>query len=131
MSKKGSKTSHSEDEAQSDLEFEAALKRLEESVRLLEQGNLPLEQSLRQYAESVQLISACQSQLEKAERKIEMLSGFDSAGNPVVTEFDHQGELSLDEKQSARSQRRSVKSSRRLNSNQGDQSETEEEQQLF
>ena len=43
-----------------------------------------------------------------AERKIELLSGFDAAGNPVAVPFDDESSAARDEKGEARSRRRSA-----------------------
>jgi exodeoxyribonuclease VII small subunit len=53
--------------------FEAALARLEELVKELEQGDLPLEQSLKLFEEGIKLSRICNSRLEEAERKVEIL----------------------------------------------------------
>jgi exodeoxyribonuclease VII small subunit len=53
--------------------FEAALARLEEIVQELEKGDLPLEQSLKLFEEGIKLSRICNSRLEEAERKVEIL----------------------------------------------------------
>jgi exodeoxyribonuclease VII small subunit len=68
--------------------FEQTLKRLEEIVHSLEDGNLGLNESLKQYEEGVGLLRVSYELLQNAERKIELLSGMDSEGNPVTTPFD-------------------------------------------
>lgn len=55
-------------------DFEAAIAELEEIVRKLEDGDLPLEESLRCYERGVQLSRFCHTQLESAERRIEILN---------------------------------------------------------
>ncbi len=52
--------------------FESAMKRIEEIVRLLEQGDAPLDQSLA-FEEGTGLIKKCSAALDKAEQKVEML----------------------------------------------------------
>ena len=47
-----------------DLSFEAALKRLEEIVRTLEQGEAPLDQSIELYQEGDKLKRHCEARLE-------------------------------------------------------------------
>ncbi len=91
------------------LSFEDSLKALEEKVRRLEQGNLPLESSLQHYGEAIKLISACQIQLDQAQRRVELLSGIDAQGNPITQPLDASSGDSLEEKQAARSRRRSSK----------------------
>lgn len=86
--------------------FEAGLVDLEAIVRRLEEGELPLAQSLADYADGVALLKHCFQLLESAERKIELLQGLDSDGEPQTGSFDDTA-LSLDEKSQARSQRRS------------------------
>lgn len=53
--------------------FEASLAQLERIVAQLESGDLPLERALELFEEGVGLARSCQSQLEDAERKVEML----------------------------------------------------------
>lgn len=53
--------------------FETSLKELEQIVEQLEGGNLPLERSLELFEQGVRLSRECQSRLDEAERKIEML----------------------------------------------------------
>jgi exodeoxyribonuclease VII small subunit len=88
--------------------FEEALKRLEELVRRLEQGNVPLEQSLAEYSEAVELLRVCQGKLDAAQCRIEVLSGFDANGEPVTRPLAVDAEMTLEEKRDARSSRRSA-----------------------
>ena len=53
--------------------FESSLSSLEQIVTQLESGDLPLERALELFEEGVGLARRCQSQLEDAERKVEML----------------------------------------------------------
>ena len=53
--------------------FESAMKRIEEIVRLLEQGDAPLDQSLALFEEGTGLIKKCSAALDQAEQKVEML----------------------------------------------------------
>ncbi len=55
------------------LSFETALHRLEEIVTQLERGEAPLEKALHQYEEGVRLARFCSEQLQRAERRVEML----------------------------------------------------------
>ena len=55
------------------LDFEAALKRLEEIVRKLETGDLPLDSALELFEEGIQLSRFCHGRLEQAERRVEIL----------------------------------------------------------
>jgi exodeoxyribonuclease VII small subunit len=92
--------------------FEEALKELETIVRRLEQGGGPLESALDDYSQAIGLLKTCHQRLEKAERRVEMLSGVDAQGNPVTEPIQDQ-ETSLEEKQQTRSQRRSASSDKR------------------
>ena len=56
-----------------EIQFEEALKRLEEIVGGLESGDTPLEKSLAKYEEGVKLVRLCQKKLEQAKKKIEIL----------------------------------------------------------
>jgi len=53
--------------------FESSLTSLEQIVAHLESGDLSLERALELFEEGVGLARRCQSQLEDAERKVEML----------------------------------------------------------
>ncbi len=68
--------------------FEDALKRLEEIVGQLEAGQLGLEQSLARYEEGVKLLRRCYELLQRAERRIELLTGVDASGRPITQPFD-------------------------------------------
>lgn len=89
--------------------FEQALVRLEAIVQQLEDGRTDLASSLAGYEEGVRLLRQCHNLLEKAERRIEILSGVDADGKPVTEPFDDESTLSLDEKAQTRSKRRSTK----------------------
>ena len=54
-------------------DFETSLKKLEEIVSDLENGDLPLEQSIKTFEEGVKLTKHCQNLLSKAELKIQKL----------------------------------------------------------
>lgn len=54
-------------------DFESAMKRLEEIVKILESGELPLASLLEMYEEGVKLQNFCQEKLDEAERKVEIL----------------------------------------------------------
>lgn len=54
-------------------DFETALKRLEEIVGKLEQGEIPLERALELFEEGVKISRYCGGKLEEAERKVEVL----------------------------------------------------------
>ena len=72
----------------SQLSFEDALKRLEQIVHCLEEGEVGLEESLERYEEGVKLLRQSYDLLQRAERRIELLSGLDAEGNPITQPFD-------------------------------------------
>ena len=86
--------------------FEQALAAIESIVRDLEEGQLGLEDALARYERGVNLLRQCHTQLQQAERRIELLAGVDAEGNPVSTPLDDTA-LGLDEKARQRSKRRS------------------------
>lgn len=56
-----------------DLPFEEAMKRLEEVVQQLEQGNVPLEEAIRLYQEGMELSRYCGQKLDAIESKVTQL----------------------------------------------------------
>jgi exodeoxyribonuclease VII small subunit len=55
------------------INFENALKRLEQIVQRLESGDLSLDESLRLFEEGVELSRLCTKKLSEAEAKVEKL----------------------------------------------------------
>ncbi|MDO9529911.1 MAG: exodeoxyribonuclease VII small subunit [Syntrophales bacterium] len=53
--------------------FEEALKKLEDTVREMESGDLTLEESLKSFEEGIRLSRFCAKKLDEAERRIEVL----------------------------------------------------------
>lgn len=69
--------------------FEEAMKRLEDILKQMEQGNAPLEASLKLFEEGTALVHQCSTMLDQAELKVvRLMKGPD--GNPVEMEFDHE-----------------------------------------
>lgn len=66
--------------------FETAMKRIEEIVRQLEQGDAPLDQSLALFEEGTGLIKKCSAALDKAEQKVNLL--VKTPEGPAVQPFD-------------------------------------------
>lgn len=60
--------------AEANLTFEEAMTRLEAVVRALEDGKTPLEESMKLYEEGVSLVRLCSDRLEKAERRVKVLT---------------------------------------------------------
>ncbi len=73
-----------------EVKFEAALERLEEIVKRLEDGDLPLEESLKLFEEGVKLSRLCDERLKAAERRIEILLK-DQEGKVSVLPFESRG----------------------------------------
>jgi len=68
--------------------FEDALKELDAIAHDLEDGTLGLDESLQRFEQGIGLLRHCYKVLDAAERKIALLTGFDSDGNPVTEPFD-------------------------------------------
>ena len=92
--------------------FEQSLARLEQIVAQLEDGRVDLADSLARYEEGVRLLRQCHTLLERAERRIEVLSGVDADGKPITEPFDDRSSLSLADEGAARSKRRTAKKPR-------------------
>lgn len=60
--------------------FEEAMKRLEEIVRLLENGQVSLDESIKLYEEGVALVNSANNLLTSAKQKLMTVSG-DVANN--------------------------------------------------
>ena len=67
------------------LDFETAMRDLEQLVESLEHGELPLEESLAAFERGVKLTRVCQSALKDAEQKVEIL--LKKAGEEKVEDF--------------------------------------------
>ena len=64
--------------------FEKSLYRLEEIVKILENGNLPLEESIKLFEEGIKLSKKCNEKLSKIEEKIKVIIG--KEGDKVILE---------------------------------------------
>ena len=106
--KKQNDRSNADASADASSSFEDAVQRLGDAVRQLEEGNLTLDESLDCYEDGIRFLSQCQKMLAQAERKIELLSGFDSDGNPIMEAFDDE-HISLEQKADERSRRRTAR----------------------
>ena len=53
--------------------FEAAMEKLQATVKRIESGELSLEDSLKHFEEGVRLTRLCQERLSAAERRVEIL----------------------------------------------------------
>lgn len=86
--------------------FEAALCQLEQIVHQLEDGEVGLAEALTHYEQGVKLLKECYGLLQRAERRIELLSGVDADGNPVTEPFDDEASLARQQKSQPRTRRR-------------------------
>ena len=76
--------------AEKKMTFEQAMARLEEIVKLLEQGEAPLEDALSLFEEGTKLLQKGAAQLDRAEQKVtKLLAGPDGA--PVEEPFQGEG----------------------------------------
>lgn len=73
-----------------EIKFEDALKRLEDIVEELEQGDISLDDSLAKYEEGIELSVACTRKLEAAKKKIEILVKTGD-GKIALKPFDESG----------------------------------------
>lgn len=67
------KTPKSGTEKPGKIDFEKAIKELEEIAIKLEEGELSLDESIRQFEKGMQLAKSCREKLDEVERKIEIL----------------------------------------------------------
>ena len=56
-----------------DMTFEEAMTRLEQIVRMLEDGKATLDESLTLYEEGIALVKLCSGRLDEAEQKIKIV----------------------------------------------------------
>ena len=68
--------------------FEAVYKRLEETVRRLEEGGLTLDESIALYEQGMDLARTCQTLLDRAELRITNLQDLFAATAPAGDEQD-------------------------------------------
>ena len=71
-------------------DFEKALAELETLVERLERGDLPLDEALKVFERGVALTRHCQTALQAAHQRVEILLKRD--GEPVVAPFEEPGE---------------------------------------
>jgi len=75
-------------------EFETALKKLEEIVKKLENGELSLDSALALFEEGIKLSRFCHAKLEEAERRVEILLKSDSGQmRAVPLETDNESQI--------------------------------------
>ena len=89
------------------VSFEDALISLEKIVGELEGGKIGLADALGRYEDGVKLLKSCYELLEKAERRIEQLSGVDADGQPKTEPFGGGETEPVERKSQNRARRRS------------------------
>jgi len=72
-------------------DFEPSLKRLEEIVKRLENGELSLDAALELFEEGIKLSRFCHTKLEQAERRVEILLK-NNSGQTQAVPFDSENE---------------------------------------
>jgi exodeoxyribonuclease VII small subunit len=70
------------------MSFEAAMRRLEETVEQLEGGEHGLDGALARYELGVRILKRCYGLLDAAERTVALLTGVDTDGQPLTSPFD-------------------------------------------
>lgn len=99
--------------------FEQAIESLESIVHELEDGQTGLAESLARYEQGVKLLKQCYELLQKAERRIELLTGVNAAGEPVTAPFEDSPSAGAAAGETAtsatRSRKRSAKATPNLN----------------
>ena len=74
------------------LAFEEALGRLDETVNVLEGGQLPLEEAIRLYEEGIRMAQRCQQILDTAELQVQQLhvatNGHDAGEAFTLEDFE-------------------------------------------
>ena len=66
--------------------FEENLEKLKESVKSLEDGELPLKETLEKFEEGLKLSKLCSGELESAQKKIEKI--IEKDGKPTSEPFE-------------------------------------------
>ena len=68
------------------MNFEAAMQRLEQIVRAMERGDVALEESLKLFQEGTELVRSCAKLLDDAQMQIQTVMTA-SDGSPVMEDF--------------------------------------------
>lgn len=80
------------------IKFEDAIKRLDDIVQAMENGEIGLEESVAKYEEAMEYIARCRTILTQAEQRIQEIQ-LDAQGRPSlspVTDADSQPEPDSD-----------------------------------
>jgi exodeoxyribonuclease VII small subunit len=81
------KKKNAAENSQVQISFEDSLAKLEQVVCDLESGEIGLDESLKRYEEGIQHIRRCRAELERAEKRIQMLVSIDQEGRAVIEPF--------------------------------------------
>lgn len=71
-----------------DETFEKKIKRLEEIVNQLEDGDYGIEETLKLFQEGMKLSKECKKILDDVELKVNKVLGVDEEGNVITENFD-------------------------------------------
>jgi exodeoxyribonuclease VII small subunit len=93
--------------------FEESLAELERIVGDLESGEMGLGDALDAYEAGVKHLKNCHMLLERAERRIELLSGVDASGNAIAEPFEEHASEDLSQQASSRTRKRSARGTSR------------------
>lgn len=88
------------------VDFEYALEQLEAIVHDLEEGQIGLTAAMARYEEGVKLLRNCYGLLQRAERKIELLTRVNDDDEAVCEPFDDEASLELAQQEQPRTSRR-------------------------
>lgn len=69
--------------------FEDCMRRLEQIVRSMENGDVPLDESLKLFKEGTDLVAHCNKLLEEAEMQVKIISTA-ADGSPVEEDFKYE-----------------------------------------
>lgn len=79
----------------SEQTFETAMQRLEAVVAEMESDQLPLEDLLTRYEEGIKLVKVCETKLDAAEKRIEIITR-STSGAPQIEEFEPEKKPSVE-----------------------------------
>ena len=68
------------------ISFESILGKLEETVKILEEGNITLEESIALYEQGVRLSEQCRQRLNLAKQKIEIIKNENFEESDIVSD---------------------------------------------
>ncbi|CAM4458610.1 MAG: Exodeoxyribonuclease 7 small subunit [Legionellaceae bacterium] len=74
-----------------EFDFEASLAELSTLVEQMEQGGLTLEESLKSFEKGINLVRNCQTALQKAEQKVQVLMEKNGKTEFITYQNDSEG----------------------------------------